>query len=338
LSSSKAGSWERSSQGDGGRSRVLPLLLAIVCVYTYGVVGYVLFGFGVVDAAYMTGLALTTAGFNPVGRLTLAEKGFTISIAVLGVSIFLVALAVVTSAITERRLDTGARRRRMQKRISALEEHFIVCAYGRVGRSVAREFESEGVPFMVLDAKAELEELMVSDGVMYAIADPTKESVLREAGVERARGLVCAVDSDADNVYITMTARAINPNLYIVARASDPDSPERLYRAGADRVISPYVSSGRHMALLGLRPRVVDYLDIAGLGEKKVRLEEILIEDGSPFVGATVAEVCGEDAIPLLIRRNVGHLIPRPEGPEELEAGDLLVVVGEQRLLRPVEG
>jgi voltage-gated potassium channel len=225
----------------------------------------------------------------------------------------------------------------MQNRISALSGHFIVCAYGRVGRAVAREFESEGIPFVVLDTKSELEELMVSDGVLYAIADPTHESVLRVAGAESARGLVCAVDSDANNVYITMTARAINPALFIVARASDPDSPEHLYRAGADRVISPYVSSGRHMALLGLRPRVVDYLDIAGLGEKKVRLEEILIEDGSPFVGATVAEVCG-DAIPLLIRRNVGHLVPRPEGPEELEAGDLLVVVGEQRLLRPVEG
>lgn len=318
-------------------NRTLAVLAGIVCVYAYGVIGYVLFGFGAVDAAYMTGLALTTAGFNPVGELTLPEKGFTISIAVLGVSTFLLALAMVTTAITERRLDTGARRRRMQNRISGLNGHFIVCAYGRVGRAVAREFESEGVPFVVLDAKAELEELMALDGVLYSIADPTQESVLRDVGAERARGLICAVDSDADNVYIAMTARAINPTLFIVARASDPESPERLYRAGVNRVISPYVSSGRHMALLGLRPRVVDYLDIAGLGERKVRLEEILIEEGSLFVGATVAEVCGE-AIPLLIQRNVGHLIPRPEGPEELEAGDLLVVVGEPRLLRPVEG
>ena len=327
-----------TSTPQGRLVRRIPIVLAgVACVYAYGVMGYMLFGFGAIDAAYMAGLALTRAGFQPVGELTAGEKAFTISIAILAVSIFLVALATVTTTITERRLSTGARRRRMQSRISALSGHFIVCAYGRVGRAVARELESEGIPFVVLDTKSELEELMVSDGVLYAFADPTKESVLRAAGVEQARGLICAVDSDADNVYITMTARAINPTLFIVARASDPDSPERLYRAGADRVISPYVSSGRHMALLGLRPRVVDYLDIAGLGEKKVRLEEILIEDGSPFVGATVAEVCG-DAIPLLIRRNVGHLVPRPEGPEVLEAGDLLVVVGEHRLLRPVEG
>ncbi len=312
-------------------------LTAIGCVYAYGVVGYLLFGFSAIDAVYMTTLTLTTAGFDPVGELSAGQKMFTISLAVLGVVMFVLGFAAVTIAVSERRLTTGARRRLMQNRIGALRGHFIVCAYGRVGRAVAREFESESVPFVVLDSKSELEERMVSDGVLYAIADPTQESVLRAAGVDSARGLICAVDSDADNVYITMTARAMNPTLFIVARASDPDSPEHLYRAGADRVISPYVSSGRHMALLGLRPRVVDYLDIAGLGEKKVRLEEILIEDGSPFVGSTVAAVCG-DAIPLLIRRNVGHLVPRPEGQEELEAGDLLVVVGEQRLLRPVEG
>jgi len=225
----------------------------------------------------------------------------------------------------------------MQNKIADLRDHFIVCAYGRVGRAVAREFESEGVRFIVVDTKAELEETMRVDGVLYLIADPTHEQVLRRAGIERARGLICAVDSDAANVYITLTARSINPDLFIVARASESDSPQHLYRAGANRVISPYISSGRHMALLGLRPRVVDYLDIVGLGQKRVRLEEILIEKGSPFVGARVAEVCG-DAIPLLIQRNVGHLVPRPEGTEELEAGDLLVVVGELRTLRPVEG
>lgn len=332
-------SWRGSRPADGRpiARPGLTLLVGILCAYVYGVVGYASFGFGVIDAVYMTALALTTAGIDPVDEFSGAAKVFTISLTVLGWITFIVVLAIVITSITERRLAIGARRRRMQNRVNALSNHFIVCAYGRVGRAVAREFESEGTPFVVLDTKVELEERMISDGVLYTIADPTQESVLRDAGAERARGLICAVDSDADNVYMTMTARAINPTLYIVARASEPDSPEHLFRAGADRVISPYVSSGRHMALLGLRPRVVDYLDIAGLGENKLRLEEILIEGSSPFVGATVAEVCG-DAIPLLIRRNVGHLVPRPEGQEELEAGDLLVVVGEQRMLRPVEG
>jgi len=325
----------RADVGLGARLTVL--LAGAVGVYAYGVVGYVLFGFAWIDAAYMTALALTTAGFNPVGQLTPGEKGFTISIAVLGVSLFLVILAVVTSAITEGRLGMAARGRRMQKKIADLKDHYILCAYGRVGRATAREFESEGIDVVVIDPNEEVEELMQADGVLYLAADPTQEQVLRQAGVEHARGLICAVDSDAANVYITLTARAIKPKLYIVARASDPDSPERLYRAGADRVVSPYVSSGRHMALLGLRPRVVDYIDIVGLGEPKVRLEEILIETGSPFVGSSVAEICGQ-AIPLLIRRGAGELVPNPDPGERLEAGDLLVVVGEPRILRPVEG
>lgn len=313
------------------------LLAGVVAVYAYGVAGYVIFGFAFIDAAYMTALALTTAGFNPVGQLTPGEKVFTISIAVFGVSLFLLILAVVTSTITEGQLGTAARRRRMQKKIAGLKGHFILCAYGRVGRAVAREFESEGTDFVVIDPKEDIEEQMQADGVLHIPADPTQEAVLRQAGVERARGLICAVDSDAANVYITLTARAINPTLYIVARASDPDSPERLYRAGVDRVISPYVSSGRHMALLSLRPRVVDYLDIVGLGEKKVRLEEVLIESSSPFAGARVGDVCGE-ATPLLVRRNDGTLTPNPDRHERVEAGDLLVVVGEPRTLRPVEG
>lgn len=321
----------------GFAARLGALLAGVVLVYAYGVVGYALFGFALIDGAYMTALALTTAGFNPVGPLTTGEKAFTISIAVFGVSLFLLILAVVTSAITEGQLGIAARRRRMQKSIADLTQHYILCAYGRVGRAVAREFESEGIPFVVIDSMEEVVEQMQTDGVLHIRADPTQETVLRQAGVQRARGLICAVDSDAANVYITLTARAINPNLFIVARASDPDSPEHLYRAGADRVISPYVSSGRHMALLSLRPRVVDYLDIVGLGEKKVRLEEVLIEAGSPFAGASVADVCGE-AIPLLVRRIDGALEPNPDRRERVEAGDLLVVVGEPRTLRPVEG
>lgn len=328
----------RPERSEAGLPARLALLLAGVAgVYAYGVVGYMIFGFTFIDAAYMTALALTTAGFNPVGELTPGEKAFTISIAVLGVSLFLVILAVVTSAITEGRLGLAARRRRMQKKIADLRDHFILCAYGRVGRSAAREFESEGIAFVVIDPKEDVEDRMQTDGVLYIAADPTQGHVLRQAGIERARGLICAVDSDAANVYITLTARAINPHLFIVARASDPDSPERLYRAGADRVISPYVSSGRHMALLGLRPRVVDYIDIVGLGEPTVRLEEILIETGSPFVGATVTDICGQ-AIPLLIRRGAGELVASPDPGERLDAGDLLVVVGEPRTLRPVEG
>ncbi len=134
----------------------------------------------------------------------------------------------------------------MSKRTEDLKDHFIICAYGRVGRTVAREFESEGVAFVVIDANEELEEDMVNDGVVYLIGDPTSEPLLQAAGIERARGLVCAMDSDAANVYVTLSARSQNRDMIIVARAAQSSTDERLYTAGADRIISPYVETGRH--------------------------------------------------------------------------------------------
>lgn len=225
----------------------------------------------------------------------------------------------------------------MQRRIQDMRDHVIVCAYGRVGRAVARELEGEGQRYVVIDSKAELEPQMVSDGVAYLIGDPTSEALLNAAGIDRARAVVSAVDSDADNVFITLTARSINPKLYIVARAADPESPDRLYRAGTDRVISPYVTSGRHMALLALRPRVVDYLEVRGRDDRPLRLEEVLVDDGSPFVGRALGEVVG-DATPLVVRRADGNTISSPGPSETLHAGDLVVVLGEPGALRGFEG
>ena len=315
--------------------RVPVIGIALVC--SYGVIGYVLFGFGFIDALYMTSLALTTAGFNPVGDLTQGEKAFTITIAVFGVTLFLVILALLTSLMVEGRIGIVSRRRRMDKRIGSMKGHFIIAAYGRVGRTAARELEAEGVPFVVVDRLEELEPIMQSDGVPYLLGDPTSESVLQQAGIERARALISAVDSDADNVYITLTARSMNPDLFIVARASEPKSPERLYRAGANRVISPYVSSGRHMAMLALRPRVVDYLEISGRDEKPLRLEEFLVEEDSPLVGHSVDEVGGA-AVPLVVRRASGEVVTNPNGSEDVRAGDLIVLLGAPVDLRRAEG
>lgn len=224
----------------------------------------------------------------------------------------------------------------MERNVSRLEDHYIICAYGRVGRAVAREFESNGVPFVVIDRLEDLEDRMRFDGVPYIVADPTSESVLREARIEHARGLVSCVDSDADNVYIVLTARSLKPDLFIVARASESAAADRLYRAGANRVISPYVSSGRHMAMLSMRPRVVDYLELASTDEQKIRLEELLVDQGSPLAGKTIGEACGE-ATPLVVRRSDGEIMPNPGRAEPLRPGDLLLVLGEPAALRTAE-
>ena len=219
----------------------------------------------------------------------------------------------------------------MEERIERLTDHYIVCAYGRVGRAAARELEKEGVPFVTIDSKEDLEAQMRRDGVLYIIGDPTWESILRQAGIERARGIICAVDDDATNVYVTLTARSLNPDIYIVARASSPETPTRLKRAGANRVISPYRSSGRQMALLVLRPRVVDSLEVLGR-----RLEELAVEHGSPLIGQTVEQACGS-AVPLLIHRAGGETLTHP-GPEVIvQAGDRILAWGADADLRPME-
>lgn len=215
----------------------------------------------------------------------------------------------------------------MQRRIDDLRDHYIVCAYGRVGQTVARELEAEGVPFVVIDQREDLEDLMRYEGVAYLIGASSSESVLREAGVERARGLVCAVDSDTENVYIALTARALNPDIFIVARAGKPESPDRLLRAGANRVISPYVTSGRHMAVLAVRPEVSDYLDVEGAGGA-VRIEQLAIEPGSELAGRSVGEVCGE-SVPVLLRRANGDSVPNPGREERVEEGDIVVSLGQ---------
>jgi voltage-gated potassium channel len=318
-----------------------PLLwpaLALVGVLFYGVAGYMfLEEWSFVDALYMTVLTLTTVGFKEVRPLDSGGRVFTIGLIVMGVTIALVTLSLVARSIAEGELGHRSRRRRMQRRVDRMNDHYIVCAYGRVGRTVARELEAEGAPFVVVDGLDEVEPLLIQDGVIYVMGDPTSERVLTAAGIERARGLVCAMDSDAANVYITLAARSLNPDINIVARASEETSADRLYRAGANRVISPYVSSGRHMALLALRPRVVDYLDVQTMGQKAaMRLEEILIEPGSRLQGKKLAEVCVETT-PLIVRRD-GQLLPNPDMELELRAGDLLVLLGEQAALRPVEG
>jgi voltage-gated potassium channel len=315
-----------------------PILL-LPGILLYGVAGYMLLeGWSFLDALYMTILTLTTVGYREVRPLDTSGKVFTITLLVLGVAFVLATISLIAGWIAERAVRQDWRRRRMGRRIGSMSDHFIICAYGRVGRTAAQELEAEGIPFVVIDANEDLEDQMIEDGVRYMIGDPSTEDILQEAGVERARGLICAVDSDATNVYITLTARSLNPGIFIVARASDPDSEDQLSLAGADRVISPYTSSGRHMAHLALYPRVVDYLDVsAPLGAHPYRVEDLQVEDGSELAGRTVGEVCGR-AVPLLVWHPDGALTANPPSGHRLRAGDHLLLLGEKEALRPVEG
>jgi voltage-gated potassium channel len=291
----------------------------LVGLVVVGTAGYLAFGYGPGAALAMTLLTLTTGG-----------------LAVLGVGLFATIVGLAATAIVEGRVSLFSRSRRMQRRIDQLSKHFIVCAYGRVGRTVARELQAEHLPFVVVDAKAELQVDLDRDGVCYLVGTPSDEQVLRLAGIERARGLICAVDSDAENVYITLVARSLRPELPIVARAAQDHSADRLYRAGASKVVSPYVTSGRRMANLAIRPHVVDFFDIARAGQPDLRLEEVVITAGSPLAGRSLKELTGP-AVPLLLRRHDGQLLANPAPELHLHPGDTLVVYGEASALRPLD-
>ncbi|HEX2240417.1 MAG TPA: NAD-binding protein [Actinomycetota bacterium] len=306
-------------------------------VLVYGTVGYmVLEDWNFVDSLYMTVITLTTVGFLEVQPLDTGGRLFTISLLILGVTLVIVTLTLAAGSIAEGGLGERTRRRRMERRIAALKQHFVICAYGRVGRTVARELEAEGQPFVVIDRDDELEDDLLQDGVVYVIGDPTSETVLRNAGIYKAKGLVCAVDDDADNVFITLAARSLNPDLFIVARASETTSADRLYRAGADRVVSPYATSGRQMALLVTKPRVVDYIDLVAREMTPLRIEEILVEAQSDLEGRRLGDAAAANVV-VAVRRDDGELIRNPEPDLILQAGDLLVLLGEKEALRAME-
>jgi voltage-gated potassium channel len=312
--------------------RIDPLLrrllwagLAGFAVFCLGVAGYmVLEGWGFGDAVYMTAITMTTVGFKEVQPLDESGRWFTVAIALLGVLVALVAVTLAAAFLATAELGGSTRRRRMTKRIEELRDHFIVCAYGRVGRAAVRELEAAGLPFVVVDPKEELRDRMEEDGVAYLVDDPSLEHVLREAGVERARALLCAVDSDATNVFIALTARQLNPDLFIVARASERDAAERLERAGADRIVSPFVSSGRHMVRMAKDTSIVDLFDEGSRGSRSIDVEERAIDEDSELDGRTVADVPG--AV-LALRRADGAVTAAPPRDAVLRAGDVVLVL-----------
>ncbi len=312
----------------------LPLAL-LVAVTVYGVAGYrVLEGWSLLDALYMTVITLSTAGFREVHPLSVRGQAFTISLILAGVLALFVGLGVVTELVVSGQLARILKRRRMDLRIGRLDRHYVVCAYGRVGRSVAEELARQGLPFVVIEPLERLAAALEEQDAPYIAGDPTAEEVLRRAGIERAQSLVCAVDSDAANVYITLTARALNPKLVIVARASDPASVDKLVRAGADQVVSPYALSGRRMAFLAQHPAVVDFLDLMSI-VPDLRLEQIVVRAGSVLDGTSVAEASTTHggATILAVKPASGEPIAYPRPEIRLAEGDRVVVLGPLRAL-----
>jgi voltage-gated potassium channel len=233
-------------------------------------------------------------------------------------------------------------RRRMESAIGKLSEHYILCGYGRVGRQVAAEFASDGVPFVIIEQDPETETECVEEGYLVLLGEASDDDVLVEAGVRRAKGLVAAVDSDADNVFVVLSARKLNPKLHIVARASSDESAAKLEMAGADRTLSPYAVGGRRLASLATQPLIVDFLDIVTRGEKglEFRLEEFDVPEDSFISDRTIGELrIGErtGAMILATRTKEGTFDTTPSANDLLRAGDTLIVLGTREQITHLE-
>lgn len=315
-------------------------IVSVAAVALVGALGYILIeGWNFGDAIYMSVLTLTTVGFKELHALSGAGRAWTMLLSVTAIGIIFGTVGVVAENLMSAATSGKREARRMQKRIDALTGHFIVCGFGRVGSQVAWELAEQGNDVVITDAGHEDSlERAVESGYLVVKGNGASDEVLRSAGVERARGLVAAIDSDPENVYVTLTARALNPRLFIVARATSDDVLAKLRQAGADRAVSPYTMAGHRIAGLALRPAVVDFIDAAlNRVDLGFSIEELGVMPGR-LAGSTVSEARARGLFVLAIRHSDGRYEPNPADGRRLEVGQSLIVSGTIEALRAVDG
>ena len=318
------------------------VLMILVGVIAFGTAGYVLIErWSPLDALYMTVITLSTVGFGEVYPLSSSGKIFTMILVVMGVSGVAYTLSVIGQMIVEGEIKKLLGRRKMQKGLKELKDHYIVCGFGRVGRRIAQELCARKVPFVVIDKDPQKTEQAETDCFLFVQGDSTNDQTLVDAGVKRAKGLITALMNEADNVFIVLSARQLNPDLFITARAESDEAEKKLLRAGANKVVSPHKIGGIRMALTALRPNLVDFMNVVTFDQDtNLSIEEILIKPGSPLIHTTlkVCPIRHELGIMVVGIKKVGKdVFLNPSLETEIEAGDILIVIGERISLEKLE-
>ncbi len=317
--------WARFKAGLG----VLALVLAI------GTGGYMALGLDMLDSIYQTVITISTVGYREVGEVAEQYQVFTMFLILFGTGTSLYTLGLLIETMFEGRFDDQFRRQRMQRKIERLSDHVVLCGYGQVGRAIEVELLDAGESVVVVDV-SEPEYQQFPEGHRIVLGDPTEDSILQQAGLERAKVLVVALHSDVDNLFITLTARAVNPDLFIVARANEASTELKLRRAGADRVVSPHEIGGARMAALVSHPEVAEFLDIVMQdGEFKIRLAEIRVVDDSHFAHRSLTEcrIRTKTGVTVLSVRRGRSFVTNPDGSFVLTPGDLLISLGTEEQL-----
>jgi voltage-gated potassium channel len=323
------------------RLRIIRITIAIVLVIIFSTVGYVLIEkWSWFDSIYMTFITISTVGFKEVHELSKIGQIFTIIVIIGGTGTMLYAATTVVQYFLEGHLASILGRRHMKEEIGKLKDHIILCGYGKVGREVARVFQDEETKFIVVEGNKEIVDKATSDGYLCIQGDATSDDVLKQAGIQTARALVTALASDADNLYVTLSAKQLRPDIFVVARVYSEDSETKMKRAGADRTMSPYGIGGRRLAMLTLRPIVVDFIDMTTTTTgRQLVLEDVEIMSGSIMDGLTVKEWQGKShgTQILAIKKKNKSLLTNPPPETKLELGDEVVIIGTREQLREIE-
>jgi voltage-gated potassium channel len=293
------------------------------------------------DAFYMTITTIKTVGYQEVRSLSRAGRVFNSFLILVGVSAMFLAVGAMTQTVIELELQDRYGKRRKKRMIDQLHDHFIVCGFGRVGRNASYEFQRASAPFLIMDRDEQRVAKAENAGMLAVVADATQDDCLREAGVLRARGLIAALPSDAENLFIILSAKTLNPKLTVVTRASEEEAGEKLRRAGADTVFTPYSMAGRQLADALLRPHVVEFLDFArsNIGPQ-VTMEQVCVAPKTEFTRKTfgaLLELRKSGVIVLAVRKPGGETTFNPAPEFEVSAGDYLIVMGERSNLQKLE-
>jgi voltage-gated potassium channel len=316
-------------RADVGR-RLRRSLLALGGVLVVGSLGYLVLGLTPLDAVYQAVTTVTTVGFREVEPFGPAEKAFTIVFVLVGVGVVLYTLTGLLGALIEGWAGNEWGRRRMEKQIQSLSGHAIVCGWGRVGRAAAHQLQKSGQAVVVCDSDPAR---LADCPYPHLEGDATRDEFLRLLGVDRARVLVATLDTDASSLFVTLTARALSPDLVIIARSRVDDTEQKLLRAGADRVVNPQRIGGNRIAAFALQPHVTDFLDVAMHDEGvEFRLEQVAVHEGSPLAGSSVREARlheGDGALLLALRQGEGGVFrTNPSADAVVRPGDVVIVIG----------
>ena len=333
MTSAKGGHWFRA-QGPGF---AVALLVSVIAI---GTLGFMLTeGRGAWDAFYTTVLALTTV--EAPKDLSRPGQRFTVVLLLGGVGAALYTFTLLATVVVEGGLPKRLQRRRHERMLESIKDHFIICGYGRIGSIVARQFTRQGVPFVVVERSPERLQAAIEDGALGVEADASREDVLTRVGIARARGLIAAVGTDAENVYAVLSARVMRPDLFIVGRAETEDATRKLKRAGADRVISPYQIGAVQIAQTALRPAVVDFVELATSSENlDLAMEEVTVAPSSPLASRSILDANLRQRYGVIvvgIQRQDRSMEFNPEPDTSILAGDKLVVLGRPESLRRLE-